>query len=457
MLYLILLSGCATTIPMSDMQNVSEVGAYQSNVMPKTIEKPVGASEKTPKPPSWILGKEHSGFSNARYLVGIGFSDKNAVSASESTRAELTKNIRFKIQSLMKDYSSNDGSFVESFVKTETDFLLEGVQIKDGWYDPVKKVYYSFAVVKRKYVLTMIQDQIDALTATVVLVMKQANTFYDNGDILKALVHYYDGYNESSKLLPLLRTYKTVNRFPEAPSLAKNVPSANNFKEKVQSIVSGIKVEKIDDKYKSISTNKDVSFTIKVTHDGIAIPHLPIKFHGNSYNFVNRTTTDLDGICQATTNGSTILDEENFAFVEAEIDLFRLSKRFNYKLKKDLFGRLETLDVTFKRFKPVSFNFTLKDTSIRTGNSIVFFIESDMPGYLVIKSPTDKIFPNYIMRDNYIQRNKMYNIGGTGYEFKFLVKPPLGQESVTATLYKEASLKTILGEHKIDYEIVKGD
>jgi hypothetical protein len=33
----------------------------------------------------------------------------------------------------------------------------------------------------------------------------------------------------------------------------------------------------------------------------------------------------------------------------------------------------------------------------------------------------------------------------------------LGQESVTATLYKEASLKTILGEHKIDYEIVKGD
>ncbi len=233
MLYLILLSGCATTIPMSDMQTVSEVGAYQSNVMPKTIEKPVGASDKTPRPPNWILGKEHSGFNNARYLVGIGFSDKNAVSASESARAELTKNIRFKIQSLMKDYSSNDGSFVESFVKTETDFLLEGVQIKDGWYDPVKKVYYSFAVVKRKDVLRMIQDQIDDLTATVVLIMKQANSFYDSGDILKALVHYYDGYNESSKLLPLLRTYKTVNRFPEAPSLAKNVPSANSFKEKV--------------------------------------------------------------------------------------------------------------------------------------------------------------------------------------------------------------------------------
>ena len=445
MLYLIMLSGCATAIPMDDTM-VSEVV--------KPISQPV---QETPKPPGWILGKEHSGFSNARYLVGTGFSDKNAVSASESARAELSKNIRFKIQSLMKDYSSNDGSFAESFVKTETDFLLEGVQIKDGWYDPEKKVYYSFAVVKRKDILRMVQDQIDALTSSIVLIMKQANEFYDNGEILKSLVHYYDGYNESSKLLPFLRTYKIVNRFPEVPVVAKNVPSANDFKEKVQLIVSGIHVEKVDDKYKSISNNKDVSFTIKVTYNGIAIPHLPIKFHGNSYSFINRTTTDLDGVCQATTNGSVILDEENFAFVEAEIDLFRLSKRFNYKLKKDLFGRLETLDVTFKRFKPVSFNFSLKETNIKVGKTIVFFVESDMPGYLVIKSPTDKIFPNYMMRDNYIQRNKMYSIGGTGYEFKFLVRPPIGKESVTATLYKEASLKTILGEHQIDYEIVQGD
>ena len=50
-----------------------------------------------------------------------------------------------------------------------------------------------------------------------------------------------------------------------------------------------------------------------------------------------------------------------------------------------------------------------------------------------------------------------YNIGGTGYEFKFSVKPPLGKESVTAILYKEASLKTILGQNTISYDVVKGD
>jgi len=459
-LYLIMLSGCATTIPMSDMQNVSEVGAYSST---PALEKPVGISQKgkqpdnSPKPPNWVLGKEHLRFNNTKYLVGIGFSEKNTVSASESARAELTKNIRFKIHSLMKDYNSNDGSFVESFVKTETDFLLEGVQIKDGWYDSSKKVYYSFAVVKRKDVLAVIQDQIDDLAASSFLIMNQGNIFYNDGKLLKSLVHYYDGYNESSKLLPLLRTYKSVNRFPEVPAIPSNIPSAIDFKQKVQSIISNINVEKIDDDYKSISTSKDISFSIKITYNGKPIPNLPIKFHGNSYNFINRVISDSNGICQVTTNGSTILDEDNFAIVKAEIDLFQLSKIFNHKLKKDLFGRLETLDVTFKRFKPVEFKFSLKDTDVKVGNSIIFFVESDMSGYLVIKSPTEKIFPNYMMRDNYIQKNKMYNIGGTGYEFKFLVKPPLGQESVTATLYKEANLKTILSEHQLDYEILKGE
>ena len=49
MLYLIMLSGCATAIPMDDTM-VSEVV--------KPISQPV---QETPKPPGWILGKEHSG------------------------------------------------------------------------------------------------------------------------------------------------------------------------------------------------------------------------------------------------------------------------------------------------------------------------------------------------------------------------------------------------------------
>ena len=133
LLFLIMSAGCVTT--GSTIGTIPEV---------EIVTQPVLNS---PEPPDWILGRGHKQFTHSQYLVGIGFSEKNTVSASESARAELAKNIRFKIASIMKDYNSNDGSFVETFIKIETDALLEGVQIKDGWYDSQKKVFYSLAVV----------------------------------------------------------------------------------------------------------------------------------------------------------------------------------------------------------------------------------------------------------------------------------------------------------------------
>ena len=457
LLLLIISAGCVTTAN-STIGTIPEV---------ESVTQPVLNS---PEPPDWILGRGHKQFTHSQYLVGIGFSEKNTVSASESARAELSKNIRFKIASMMKDYNSNDGSFAESFIKTETDALLEGVQIKDGWFDTEKKVFYSFAVVKRKNVLTTIQDQIDDVMANSQLTMKQANSFYNDNKILKSLVYYYDGYNESSKLLPLLRTYKIVSLFPEVPVISADIPSAIDFKKKVQSIIGNIEVNKITDD-KAINS-KDVSFVVKITYDGNDLPNLPIKFHGNSYNFVSRVLSDGNGICEVKTSSAIVLDDDNFAIVKAEIDLFALSRRFNHKLKKDLFGRLETLDVTFKKFKEYKFNFSLNNASIwneswivkssfEIGEPVVFFIESDVAGYLVIETrksqieiPT-KIFPNYMMRDNYIDENKVYGIGGAGYEFKFMVKSPVGREFVKATLYRDEGLTDIVSERTITYNIVQ--
>ena len=456
LLFLIMSAGCVTT--GSTIGTIPEVEAVTQLV------------QNSPEPPNWVLGREHKLYAHAQYLVGVGFSNKNTVTASESARAELAKNIRFKLASVMKDYNSNDGSFIESFVKTETDILLEGVQIKDGWYDPAKKVFYSFAVVKRKDVLTTIQDQIDTVMANSQLTMTQADSFYDDNEILKSLVYYYDGYNESSKLLPLLRTYKTVNLFPEVPVVSSGVPSAIDFKEKVQTIIGNIEVEKITDN--ASIQSKDVSFIVKITYNGHALQNVPIKFHGNSYNFVSRVLSDAKGVCEVKTNSAILLDENNFAIVKAEIDLFALSKRFNYKLKKDLFGRLETLDVTFKKFKEYKFQFSLDNaltwngfwttkSAFEIGEAVVFFVESDVAGYLVIETRkhqnevSSKIFPNHMMRDNYIAQNKVYNIGGAGYEFKFVVNAPVGREFVKATLYKDEDLTYVVSERTITYNIVK--
>ena len=460
LLFLIMSAGCVT----GDFNRAAIGTIPESEAV--IVTQPV---QNSPEPPNWVLGREHKLYAHAQYLVGVGFSNKNTVTASESARAELAKNIRFKLASVMKDYNSNDGSFIESFVKTETDILLEGVQIKDGWYDPVKKVFYSFAVVKRKDVLTTIQDQIDTVMANSQLTMTQADSFYDDNEILKSLVYYYDGYNESSKLLPLLRTYKTVNLFPEVPVVSSGVPSAIDFKQKVQMIIGNIEVEKITDNV-SIQS-KDISFVVKITYNGHALQNVPIKFHGNSYNFVSRVLSDAKGVCEVKTNSAILLDENNFAIVKAEIDLFALSKRFNYKLKKDLFGRLETLDVTFKKFKEHKFQFSLDNaltwngfwttkSAFEIGEAVVFFVESDVAGYLVIETRkhqnevSSKIFPNHMMRDNYIVQNKVYNIGGAGYEFKFVVKAPVGREFVKATLYKDEDLTHIVSESTITYNIV---
>jgi len=406
----------------------------------------------SPEPPNWVLGREHNSFRRAEYLVGVGFSKENTVSASESARAELTKNISVKIASVMKDYNSNDGSFVETFIKTETDILLEGVQIKDGWYDSEKKVYYSFAVVKRKDVLTMIQDQVDIVVSTINLTMSQANTFYDNREVLKSLVYYYNGYNESSKLLPLLRTYKSVSAFPEVPAVSKNIPSAIEFKKKVQMIVGNIEVEKIDNLK---------SFVVKITYEDKALHNLPIKFHGNSYNFISRISSDAKGICEVKINNVTVKDD--FEIVKAEVDLFTLSKRFNHKLKKDLFGRLETLDVVFKKFKEYNFQFALDKKEFEVGQEAVFFVQSDTPGYLTIHTraindvASTKVFPNPYLKDNYIQKNKIYNIGGAGYPFKFRITGPAGEEVVTAVLHKDEELSKVLSTRTFNYEVLKGE
>ena len=447
MLFLIMLSGCATTMPISDIQQMSEseVGNFGISQKEKQLDN-------FPKPLGWVLGREHKHYAHSQYLVGVGFSKENTVSASESARAEIAKTIRFKLASVMKDYNSNDGSFVESFVQTETDVLLEGVQIKDGWYDPVKKVYYSFAVVKRKDVLRMIQDQVDIIVSSIDLTMEQANTFHDNGEVLKSLVHYYNGYNESSKLLPLLRTYKSVSLFPEIPSISSNIPSAIDFKKKVQAIVNNIEVEKID--------NLE-SFVVKITYDKQALRNLPIKFHGNSYNFVSRISSDDKGICKVKINNVKI--EHDFEIVKAEVDLFTLSKRFNHKLKKDLFGRLDTLDVTFKKFKEYKFQFALDKKEFEVGEEAVFFVRSDVSGYLTIHSKriindsSSQVFPNVHLKDNYIQKNKIYNIGGTGYPFHFKITGPPSQEVVKAVLYKDEDLTEVLSKRTFNYEVVKGD
>ena len=110
--------------------------------------------------PDWVLGRGHPSYDPIQYLMGVGYSKENTVSASESARAEQIKSVRVKVNSTIKDYKSTDKSFSEASISSESDFLLEGSQVKDGWYDEEKEIFYSLVVIKRLYVLDTLSDLI---------------------------------------------------------------------------------------------------------------------------------------------------------------------------------------------------------------------------------------------------------------------------------------------------------
>jgi len=291
--------------------------------------------------PDWVLGRGHPSYDPAHYLMGVGYSKENTVSASESARAELIKSIRVKVNSTIKDYRSTDKSFSEASISSESDFLLEGSQVKDGWYDEDKEVFYSLVVIKRQFVLDTLSEMINNIVSKNSLTLRQADTFYNNGKIIKALVYYYDGYVESSKLLPYIQTYKSVIIVPNNTVLETNYNLL--FKEKIQNIVEHIQLEKISGSVK----DENVLLNVRATYKGRGIDNFPVKFFSVYKHHVDRVICKSNG-CQTKAPVKSILNKNNSIFIKAVPDFQTFEKYFTYNLTPKLFGSFDVLSVSFK-------------------------------------------------------------------------------------------------------------
>ena len=291
--------------------------------------------------PDWVLGRGHPSYDPAHYLMGVGYSKENTVSASESARAELIKSIRVKVNSTIKDYRSTDKSFSEASISSESDFLLEGSQVKDGWYDEDKEVFYSLVVIKRQFVLDTLSEMINNIVSKNSLTLRQADTFYNNGKIIKALVYYYDGYVESSKLLPYIQTYKSVIIVPNNTVLETNYNLL--FKEKIQNIVEHIQLEKISGSVK----DENVLLNVKATYKGRGIDNFPVKFFSVYKHHVDRVICKSNG-CETKAPVKSILNKNNSIFIKAVPDFQTFEKYFTYNLTPKLFGSFDVLSVSFK-------------------------------------------------------------------------------------------------------------
>ena len=292
--------------------------------------------------PDWVLGKGHNAFPNDKYLVGVGVSEKSPILASESARAELIKTIRVKVNSVVTDYNSREKSVSKSSIVSETDFLLEGSQVKDGWYDSRHNVFYSFVVIERKYILETLKVMIEHIQASIELSLRQGDTFFNNNEIIRALVYYYNGFKESTKLLPYIQTYNSVIMVKDKQEYKDEYNLL--FKEKIQNIVDNISLEKQQHNI------NDLDLGVKATFKGRGIDNFPIKFSSQYNYYVERISCNKGGSCNVNVTPKIFLKYRQFdkILIIAKVDLQTLEKHFNYSLKKNLFGRLELLKVSFK-------------------------------------------------------------------------------------------------------------
>jgi len=291
--------------------------------------------------PDWVLGKGHPKYNTVEYIIGIGHSDKSTVSASESARADLIKNIRVKVSSVLNDYTSTDKSFTESSIVSESEFLLEGSQVKDGWYDEKKDVFYSFAVIKRSYVADSLMDMIGVLVSKNDLTLRQADTFFNDGNVLKALIYYYDGYVEIAKLVPYIQTYNSVVLSSNKMALGKDYSLL--FKEKIQDIVDNITLNATNMSMK----NDIVTFWVKVLYRKRPI-EFPVKFYSMRKHYTHKQLCKKEG-CGLKVHVLDVMGDRFDFYLMSEIDTKTLKKYFSYELEPKLFKRLEFATLKFKR------------------------------------------------------------------------------------------------------------
>ena len=283
--------------------------------------------------PDWISGKGHSDFPQNLYLVGVGVSNKNSVSANDSARLNLAKNLKVKIHSKLIDVSTNEKSYVESFLKTEVDTVLEGVEIKDGWHDQNKEIYYSLAVVEKRLVVANIQSKIKTISLDLERVMKGGVKSETNHKIIKALTYYFSGYQQSLTLNPLKNTLEILNHSFVIPTIQE--VNVRDFEMKIKSIVHNLSIVASSGEDQTIKIQGGLNHpligkVVLVEKDkSIPVSSIPVVFSYVSGNgeLDKNDLSGIDGIVQTRVHKVSSFDESKHS-VRLSFDYPKIRSNF---------------------------------------------------------------------------------------------------------------------------------
>ncbi|HIA11612.1 MAG TPA: hypothetical protein EYN69_06010, partial [Flavobacteriales bacterium] len=319
-----------------------------------------GLGEPTPEevkppsspPPDWVLGKGHPRFPQARYLIGVGISDTNAVSARESARSNLAKNLKVKIRSTMVDVATTEQTYIESVIETEVDTVVEGVEIKDGWLDQDKGVYYSLAIVERSLAASSIQDRISTIEAVLQRNLNEGVEAENKVDVKSALSHYLSGYQKAPTLSPLKSALYVITR-SRKNSKTQNT-SAGEFESRIKDIVHNLNLAKVSGDHQIVKTQKGLTepLVAKVYllkgGDQIPVSNIPVVFNyeAGQGELEEEKTSGSDGTVQSTIYKISSYEEANHV-IAVRLNYSRIRSNFNGDFVEKLLSPLKNRKATF--------------------------------------------------------------------------------------------------------------
>ena len=336
-LIFIMVSGCAG--------GLKGLGVEQEIIPEETV------SPSSP-PPDWVLGKGHPRYPQGQYLIGIGISDKNSVSANESARSNLAKNLKVKIHSTMVDVSTNEQTYVESVIETEVDTVLEGVEIKDGWMDQNKGVYYSLAIVERSLVASSIQNRISKIESALKRNMSDGMEAENRAEVVNSLSHYLSGYQKAPALSPLKSALHVINRSQENEG-SQNT-SVSEFESRMKGLIQNLNITTVSGDRQIVKTQKGVAeplvAKIFLFKEGSQTPvsNIPVVFNyeAGKGELEQEKTSGPDGIVQTTIHKISSYEEANHV-ISVKLDYSRIRSNFNGDFVEKLLSPLKNKRATF--------------------------------------------------------------------------------------------------------------
>ena len=337
-LILIMVSGCAS--------GLKELGVEQ-----ETMSEEESAPSFSP-PPDWVLGKGHPRFPQSQYLVGIGLSDKNSVSANESARSNLAKNLKVKIHSTMVDVSTTEQSHVESVIETEVDTVLEGVEIKDGWLDQDKGVYYSLAIVEKSLAASTIQTRISKIESALQRNLNDGMEAENRTEVVTALSHYLSGYQKAPSLPSIKSALHVITGFREV-SGSQNI-SVSEFESRIKGIVQNLNLVIVSGDQQIVKTQKGVAeplvAKVYLLKQGSQTPvsSIPVIFNyeAGQGELEQEKSSGSDGRVQTTIHKISSYEEANHV-ISVKLDYSRIRSNFNGDYVEKLLSPLKNKRVIF--------------------------------------------------------------------------------------------------------------